>query len=217
MNGAVRLIVPIKSLSKAKSRLAPVLPDGRRRMLAIAMFLHVVGTAREVGGVDPLVVAGDEVTAAICDRIGVGWARDGGGGLNRCLEVAFKCGRGSEIAAFVPADLPLLTRDDLEALLSPARRGSVAIATDRSGNGTNGIALPAGVEFVPAMGPGSAGRHLARFEAAGHRTEVVRSMGLGLDIDTPSDLEFLESKYPGWWAEAARAVESLGLSESPPR
>ncbi|MBI4306985.1 MAG: 2-phospho-L-lactate guanylyltransferase [Chloroflexi bacterium] len=214
MTGRVCLFVPMKSLASAKSRLAGALPDDRRRLLATAMFVHVVNTVRNHPDREATVIAGDGAVARLCERLEVKWMKDDSGELNVCLKQAFAKARGGPwaIAAFVPADLPLLTFADVDALLKPASEGRPSIAPDRSGKGTNGIAIPAAVDFVPMMGPDSAQRHRNGFESSGGQVEIVRSRGLALDIDTPADLAILEAERSRWWEEAALAVDELGPS-----
>ncbi len=70
----------------------------------------------------------------------------------------------------------------------PPASASVAIAPDRLGTGTNGLALaPPGVIGF-RFGTGSFAAHRAEAQAAGVEPAIVARPGLAFDLDTPEDL-----------------------------
>ena len=92
----------------------------------------------------------------------------------------------------LPADLPLLTREDVLALIDRAVKPPVVvIAPDRHHEGTNALLMvPAGlIEFD--FGPNSFERHCERARQAGAKLEIVELPTLGLDLDLPEDLELV--------------------------
>jgi 2-phospho-L-lactate guanylyltransferase len=92
----------------------------------------------------------------------------------------------------LPADLPLVTREDVLALIERAGESpSVVIAPDRHGTGTNALLIsPAGlIEYD--FGENSFQRHCQRAKEAGARLEIVDLPTLGLDLDLPEDLELV--------------------------
>lgn len=110
----------------------------------------------------------------------------------------------------VHADLPLLTTDDVGAVL--AAPSDVVVATDRHGTGTNLLALPVPAAPVPSgetdppdgspavpgegfrfrFGPGSRAAHEAEAAAHGLTCAVVQRPGTATDVDTTDDLATLE-------------------------
>lgn len=170
-------IVPFKTAGQRKTRLAPTLSPPERDRLAQALFDRVIGVldaSPTVGRIGVL----SEVRPA---RVDLDWLPDRGLGLNaelQALEIT-----GARLV--IHADLPLVTPDDVEALLAVARGGG-AVAPDRHGNEVNALALDAGVSIEFRFGPNSLARHQ---EQAGGRLAVVARPGLALDIDTPDDLE----------------------------
>jgi 2-phospho-L-lactate guanylyltransferase len=93
----------------------------------------------------------------------------------------------------VPADLPLLTAEDVQALLDCLNGDPlVALAPDRQDQGTNAllIAPPGGIPF--RFGPASFVQHCRLALEAGARLEIVRRATLALDLDVPEDLALLE-------------------------
>jgi 2-phospho-L-lactate guanylyltransferase len=95
----------------------------------------------------------------------------------------------------LPADLPLLARDDILTLIERATNPPVVvIAPDRHEKGTNALLMsPAGlIEYD--FGEGSFQRHCKRAQKAGARLEIVNLPSFALDLDLPEDLALLE-KY----------------------
>jgi 2-phospho-L-lactate guanylyltransferase len=83
--------------------------------------------------------------------------------------------------------LPLVTTQDVEALVAATPARGIAIARARDG-GTNAVSMrPPGV-LVTCFGvPGSCARHADVAAAAGVRAAIVEREGLALDLDTPED------------------------------
>lgn len=83
------------------------------------------------------------------------------------------------------ADLPALTTDDVEALLT--QDAPVVVATDRTRSGTNLLVLDADAPFTFCFGVGSLEAHLAEAERRGVRAAVVQRTGTAVDLDTLDD------------------------------
>lgn len=140
------------------------------------------------------------------------WIRDEGRGLNAEL-AAVQAAQASSDLLIIHADLPLLARIDVEALLGSAARTGIAIAPDRHDRGTNALACRAGMAIQPRFGPDSFALHL---EQAPQRT-IVRREGLAIDVDTPEDLE-LAGRYatPGGEASPPRPGEIASIELAGP-
>lgn len=178
------VVVPVKRLEDAKSRLA-VLGDDVRRSLALAFAEDVVlaaSAARRVQVV--LAVTDDEQAAAalaalggrvVPDRpaAGIDAALGYGAGLARAMVPG--CG-----VAAVSGDLPALTSSALDRLLDGV--GQRAVVADADGTGTTVLAAPDG-DLQPSYGPGS----LARHRACG-AVLLDAPPGVRRDVDTPEDL-----------------------------
>jgi len=111
--------------------------------------------------------------------------------LNQALQQATRAalGSGASDVLILPADLPLITGEDVRALV--ALKGApplVVLAPDRRQSGTNALLVsPAGlIEY--GFGPSSFDRHRAAALAAGARVLVCERPGLALDLDLPEDL-----------------------------
>jgi 2-phospho-L-lactate guanylyltransferase len=112
-------------------------------------------------------------------------------GLNAGLEQARDEAIADRIATLLilHGDLPNLGADDVAALLDALPdTGGVAIAPDRAGTGTNGLALrpPDAIGF--RFGAGSFAAHALEAQGAGVPLADVHRPGLAFDLDTPADL-----------------------------
>ena len=83
--GALCVIVPVKSLGEAKSRLAAVLTPPQRAELVLAMLEDVLIAVRAAHDGPLLLVTPDEEYAPSAERAGAELIADAGGGsLCRC-------------------------------------------------------------------------------------------------------------------------------------
>jgi 2-phospho-L-lactate guanylyltransferase len=187
-------IVPIKSFSAAKQRLADVLAAGSRRSLVQAMFSDVLASLRRCERVDAIaVVTADPLADSIArvDRIVV-LHDDAAAGQSAAAEIgiAHSIANGFERVLLVPGDTPLLDPAEIDDLLDRTERDGVevAIVPDRHGTGTNALVLAPPDALRPSFGEGSFERHVnaARDAQRAYRAEPVAS--LGPDVDTPDDL-----------------------------
>ena len=187
MSERVRIIVPHRGLAAAKTRLAPVLAPEERVSLARELLQRVLRVAREAVD-DVVVITPSAELITVVEPTGATLVVQRGMGLNAGLDQAradaVEAGIG--LLGVLHGDLPNLRTDDIGALLAaaPAPRG-VAIAPDRSGSGTNGLALRPPDVMPFAFGIGSFAAHAA---AAGGAAVIVNRPGLEFDLDTPADL-----------------------------
>lgn len=188
-------ILPLKTLDRAKQRLASELDPTPRRSLVEAMFSDALIALRRARTVDSvLVVTPDHVAQRIGAGYGAEVIEDTDAGHNaaarRGLEHA--TARGAQRALLVPGDCPLLDPDELDAFVGRRTRpGSVLVVPDRHGTGTNALLITPPDAFEPSFGEGSHERHLEQARAAGLSVESVAVGSLALDVDTPEDLAAL--------------------------
>lgn len=152
------IVIPFRG-GDAKRRLA-LKPDAARLRLAEAMLADVLAAARAVG--EPVVAYGDggqgaAVAAALATA-----------SLGPCL--------------VVNADLPCVTPDDLQSLLSAIPRDGIAVAAAADGT-TNALGLARASLFEPLYGAGSAARFVALATSVRFDTP-----NLADDVDTLADL-----------------------------
>jgi 2-phospho-L-lactate/phosphoenolpyruvate guanylyltransferase len=188
-------VLPIKSFAQAKQRLRHDLAAHDRRALVEAMFADALVALGRVQALERIVVvSGDRVAQRIAGGYGASVVEDDERGHNNAAArgVATLVEDGIERALLVPGDCPMLSANDLNALLShPAGDRSALIVPDRHGTGTNALLLTPPDVLAPSFGPDSCRRHQADASAAGVPAEVVELDSLALDVDTPEDLEEL--------------------------
>ena len=97
--------------------------------------------------------------------------------------------RGAAGMIAVPADIPLVRSEDIDAVLSAhSPAPSITIAPARDDLGSNAVACSPPEVLPFRFGENSFRPHLARARALGIEPRVVRRPRLALDIDTPDDL-----------------------------
>lgn len=183
------LVLPVKRLAVAKSRLA-ALGDEVRRELVTAFVLDTVSAALECGPVARVMVVTDEIVLAAAVReLGADALPDGQpGDLNAALQqgVAELVRREPDLRPVaLCADLPALTPVDLGVALDHAAAvAGPAFVTDAEGTGTTLYTAPDHDAFLPRFGEGSRAAHLAAGASELDAPDTVR-----LDVDTPDQLD----------------------------
>lgn len=184
------LVVPLKPLAVAKSRLAAAADDMLRPHLALAFAQDTVAAALACPAVwDVAVVTDDAAAAAELAALGARIVPDTpAAGLNAALAHGAQAVRALRPAAAVAAlnaDLPALRPAELARVLAGASLFPRAFLTDAAGIGTTLLAAASGMELRPAFGGRSRRRHLAS-GAAEIRLDGVDSVRQ--DVDTGDDL-----------------------------
>ena len=186
-------LLPVKDPETAKQRLSPVLGTRERRSFFSAMLedvLEALAGATALSGI--LVLTRHPETRALAERYGaslLGEVRN----LGQTSAVSFGArtlsARGAAGMLALPADLPLVRPEDLDAVLAAHRPApSVTITPSRDERGSNAVACSPPDVLPFRFGDASFHPHLARARALGLHPRVVRRPRLALDIDTPADL-----------------------------
>lgn len=215
-------VLPVKRFGQAKQRLGSQVAPGARVALAESMVEDVLSALRAVSGLHGVVVVTGEPRAAVlatgANVVVVEDKRDLGQSHAAALGVARAIELKAERVLLVPGDCPALDPAEVDALLVGAPPApSVTIVPDRHGTGTNALLLAPPTIMEPAFGPGSRDRHNAAAEAAGGAVEVRDVRSLGLDVDTPDDLDALRralAEHAGG-APATRAALDRLLRDDP--
>ncbi|MET8943016.1 2-phospho-L-lactate guanylyltransferase [Streptomyces sp. NPDC004542] len=184
------LVIPLKPLERAKSRLADTAADGLRPGLALAFAQDTVAAALACPAVtDVAVVTDDALAGRELAALGAHIVPDEpGSGLNAALTHAaavVRASRPKSPLAALNADLPALRPLELARVLSAASEFPRAFLPDAAGVGTTLLAAVADRELRPAFGPGSRLRHRTS-GAAELLLDAVDSVRQ--DVDTGEDL-----------------------------
>ncbi|MFE0644488.1 2-phospho-L-lactate guanylyltransferase [Streptomyces sp. NPDC058877] len=184
------LVVPLKPLALAKSRLAPATGARLRPRLALAFAEDTVGAALDCAGVRDVAVVTDDPTAGVAlAALGARIVPDApASGLNAALVHgvrAVRSGRPHARVAALNADLPALRPAELTRVLDAARNFPRAFLADAAEIGTTFLSAAPEVELEPAFGGASRLRHLSS-GAVEIRLAGVDSVRR--DVDTGEDL-----------------------------
>lgn len=195
MNAATWVLIPIKPLATAKTRLAEVLAPAERRALVLAMLDDVLDALAGAPGLAGVaLVGGDAELARHLAGRGLRLLAEPEPGLNAALRTA-----STELAAagagrllILPADIPALDRAAVDALLA-VDEPAVALVAASTDGGTNALLLSPPGLLDPAFGPGSCARYRQAAAAMGVTPRLLELPQVALDIDRPGDLLALES------------------------
>jgi len=205
-------VLPVKTFSRAKQRIADAVAEEQRQALAEAMVGDVLaglGAVTRIDGV--LVVSAEPRAKALAAAAGARVIHDGReDGQSRAarLGALAAADAGAGRVLLVPGDCPALDPGEVDDLLGAHRGAEVVVVPDRHGSGTNALLLAPPGAIAPSFGPGSFARHAARARGAGLKVRVADVPSLGLDVDTRDDLDALRgalgTRLDG--AERTRAV-----------
>jgi 2-phospho-L-lactate guanylyltransferase len=195
------LVLPLKRLELAKSRLRAEVAGADRVALAFAAdTLAAVAATEQVSSV--VVVTADPELAALARGHGAEVVPDTADGLDAAVTLGLVAPRRAPLAVLL-GDLPALRPAELADALTHAARHPRSMVADAAGTGTTLLADTQGAP-IPRFGAGSRARH----EAAGH-VVLDAAPGLRRDVDTVADLA--EALRLGVGAATAAAVAALAL------
>lgn len=181
------LVLPVKSITQGKSRLAPYLTAAARRELNMELLARSLILAARYPGLDrTIVVSRCPEVLGQAKAARAGWLTEKREGLNEAVAqaVAGLTELAGEQILVVSCDLPFAREDDLRALVRP---GQATLATDRAGSGTNALCLPAGTAFHFQYGPSSRHRHIEEANRRGLTCRVLHRPSLAFDLDSVAD------------------------------
>jgi 2-phospho-L-lactate/phosphoenolpyruvate guanylyltransferase len=188
--GDVSLIVAVKRLSAAKTRLAPMFSAPTRENVVLAMLVDTLTAATRVASVRRItVVTPDDVAAAAATELGAEVISDPtpdghSNPLNNAIAAAERAvSESTSNIVVLQGDLPALQTQELAEAIAAARRYERSFVADRPGTGTAALCA-FGVPVDPRFGPDSSARH----RRSGAIELTGAWPGLRCDIDTPDDL-----------------------------
>lgn len=186
----IGLVIAVKRLAAAKTRLAPAFSTSSREHLVLAMLVDTINAASAVAALQSvLVVTPDATAAAAARKLGAlvltdptpAGHRDP---LNNALlaaETEMRSCTANVIA--LQGDLPALQTAELDEAIAAARSRPRSFVADRHGTGTSAL-FSFGVALDPQFGVESAERH----RRSGAIELTGAWPGLRCDIDTADDL-----------------------------
>lgn len=182
----IGLIMAVKGLSAAKSRLSELFSPADRERLVLAMLVDTV-TAARAAVASVTVVTPDPAAAAAARDLGAQVLADPTppghpDPLNAAITAAAET-IGMPNLVVLHSDLPALGTAEVRRAVAAAQAHPRSFVADRHGTGTSAL-FAVGVPLRPRFGAGSALRHREDGAVELHGEWP----GLRCDIDTPSDL-----------------------------
>ncbi|GAB1421674.1 2-phospho-L-lactate guanylyltransferase [Anaerolineales bacterium] len=187
------VIIPVKPLNLAKTRLADVLTPSQRYEFAQSMLLQILSVVTSVPHLaGTLVISRDTKALSLARDFGAKTIQEtGNSSLNEALTRATQVVRmwGGEAVIIIPADLPFITAYDLQEIIAIGSRiTGIVVGTDLEGTGTNIMMMrPPGL--IPYYyGANSFNLHIQAANELAVQHRIYEADNLLLDIDVPEDL-----------------------------
>ncbi|MEE6176531.1 2-phospho-L-lactate guanylyltransferase [Mycobacterium sp. 050134] len=188
--GEVALIIAVKRLAAAKTRLAPVFSPRTRESVVLAMLVDTLSAASRVKAVGAItVITPDAAAAAAATQLGARVVDDPTPeGHSDPLNHAIATAERSVTDLFanyvvLQGDLPALQSRELAEAIAAARQHQRSFVADRLATGTSALCA-FGTALDPHFGADSAARH----RRSGAIELTGAWPGLRCDVDTPADL-----------------------------
>lgn len=192
----MKAVVPVKGLQYPKSRLADLLSIKERANLTLVMMKDVISAllkVEELSGV--IVISPDTNVLSSAKEVGAeSEVETEPTGYNHAVSQAAKkiVNDNGEGMLIIPGDVPLITTDDIAAILNEhSSTPAVTLIPTRADGGTNALALSPPNFMRPAFGIDSFKRHEENSLGLGIKPSIIERPNLALDIDTADDLRVL--------------------------
>jgi 2-phospho-L-lactate/phosphoenolpyruvate guanylyltransferase len=202
----VALIIAVKRLGAAKTRLAPVFSAPTRENVVLAMLIDTLTAAAGVASVGSItVITPDAAAAAAAAGLGANVLADPtpeghSDPLNNAIAAAERTVSESfSNVVVLQGDLPALQTQELAEAIAAARHHRRSFVADRLATGTSALCA-FGTMLDPQFGSDSSARH----RRSGAIELTGAWPGLRCDVDTPADLT--AARRLGVGAATARAI-----------
>jgi len=211
----VFVIIPVKKLDRAKSRLSPLLTDDERKQFCLKMLEDVLRTVKSTRRINEIVVISrDPEVLQIAKNFDATLLKERKTGLNQAVSEAVEwcIERGATSVLVLPADIPLVAPTDLDKMLMLGERSSMVISSSKSGKGTNALLLTPPNASPTFYGPHSFQRHIEEASKRKISLRRFRSSRIALDIDTVEDLtDFISLNVKE--TSAYKLLDKIGFSK----
>jgi 2-phospho-L-lactate guanylyltransferase len=208
------LLIPVKDPQNSKTRLSRLLSLEERRRLAWTMFEDASRAVCASGQADRIVLV-TSFAPAIERARALGWdvlIEQSQVSESASVDWASRilAERGFDVVMRLPADLPLVQAEDIDAILSiDLKSPGALLVPSRDGAGTNSIIRTPPNLFPSRFGPNSFSLHKAEAARVDVQCVIVNNPRIALDIDEPADLElFMET---GKGTETFDALIEMGV------
>jgi 2-phospho-L-lactate guanylyltransferase len=192
-------IIPIKPLRRGKSRLSSVLSEDKREGLNQYLLTSTLQCLKNISKIDHiLVISYDPSALTLARKFGARTVLENRNTNINCAlrkaTLAAKAINSSKIL-IVPADLPLLTKDDILAVIGKSGDPpEIVIVPDRKMSGTNILLINPIGAIKYDFGEWSFRKHVEQAERKKINIKICERKNLSFDLDLPEDWEFLKTR-----------------------
>jgi len=186
----IALVIPVKG-SNPKARLASLFGPRERKQLQVAMLedtLYAVAKAKK--NLHTYVVSSDHEILQFAGRYGVGsLEEEQDSGVNEAVEGAIARLDGYDGWLVMPADLPLISPNDIKTVFTLHRMGSsIIVSPSEDYSGTNLLLMTKRRRIELHYDDDSFNKHVRDATATGARAAVYYSENVAFDIDHAGDV-----------------------------
>jgi len=203
----LHVVVPLRGVDSGKSRLGQALDAEERGALVLGLLARTLDILAAWPQAQRIyLVTGDTATGELARRAQPALtvlAEPDEGGLNAALRAARDeaIAQGATALLMLPADLALVDVTALNRLLDGADaalaagkgHALVVVAPADARRGTNALLISPPTLIDPQFGDQSLEAHLRAAALADATVQLVIDPALGFDLDTPDDLERLDT------------------------
>ncbi len=209
----VFVIIPVKRLDDAKSRLSSLLTDDERKHFCLKMLEDVLRTVKSTKQPhETVVVSKDPIMSKIVKNFDAEYLKERKTGLNKTVSQAVDwcVEKGAASVLVLPADIPLVVPADLNRIFTLGKKASMVISPSKDEKGTNALLLTPPNVTPTFYGQHSFQRHIKEASKLKISFRRYRSPRIALDIDTVEDLTHFVSLKANE-TSSYKALEKIGV------
>lgn len=208
------ILIPIKDPAQAKSRMAPLLTEEERRIVAWAMFEDLVDALAPLPYPVVLVTSSPRASrrAALLKWRVIPEREQTSESASVDAASRLLADEGVEAVLRLPADIPLIQSADIAELLTrPICPPAAVLVPSHDRRGTNALLRTPPDLFPSRFGPDSYALHCREAARVGARLKIERNPRLALDLDDAADIaRFMAARPEG---HTYRVLTSLAIEE----
>lgn len=184
------IIIPVKG-ENPKGRLGTLLKPREKKQLQVSMLEDTLSTLSRAKKLrQTFVVSSNREILGLAERYGANSIQEESDeGVNSAVEKAISRLQDYDGWVVIPADLPLLSPNDVRTVLTLVRMGSpLVISPSEDYSGTNLLLMSRSAMIPLHYDDDSFNKHLAEATRRGIRFSVYYSQNVAFDIDRASDV-----------------------------